>query len=47
MGGSYSTYGGDENTYDNLVGKAEGKTRLERPGRRRDDNIRIDLRKTN
>jgi hypothetical protein len=33
------------NTYRTLVGKPEGKRQLERPGRRWEDNIEMDLRK--
>jgi hypothetical protein len=32
------------NAYNNLVGKPEGKRPLERPRRRWEDNIRMDLR---
>jgi hypothetical protein len=33
-------------SYRNLVGKSEGKKPLERPRRRLEDTIRIDLQKT-
>jgi hypothetical protein len=43
MGGSCITHGRDENAYNILVGKPEGKRRLGRPGCRWED-IRMDLR---
>jgi hypothetical protein len=41
-----STHGEKSNTYRILVGKLEGKGPLRRPSRRREDNIKMDLRKT-
>ena len=41
MGGIWSTYGGG--VYRVLMGKSEGKRQLVRPGRRWEDNIKIDL----
>jgi len=38
-----STHGGEERAYRVLVGKPEGKRPLERPRRRWEDNIRMDL----
>jgi hypothetical protein len=43
MGGPCSTNGEKRNAYRLLVGKQEGKRPLERPRRRRVDNIRMDL----
>ena len=43
MGGACSTYGGDENVYRGLEGKPEGKIPLGRPRRRREDNIKMNL----
>jgi hypothetical protein len=43
MGGSCSTNGKKRKAYRLLVGKPEGKRPLGRPGRRRVDNIRMDL----
>jgi hypothetical protein len=43
MSGSCSTNGEKRNAYRLLVGKPEGKRRLERPRRRWEDNIRMDL----
>jgi hypothetical protein len=39
-----STFGGKRNPYVIQVGKPEGKIPLERPRRRREDNIKMDLR---
>jgi hypothetical protein len=39
-----STHGEKRNVYTILVGKLEGKRPLERPRRRWEDNIRINLR---
>jgi hypothetical protein len=36
--------GRKRNAYRNFVGKPEGKKPLERPRRRREDSIKIDLR---
>jgi hypothetical protein len=44
MGRAYSTHGEKRIAYRILVGKPEGKKPLGRPRRRREDNIRIDLR---
>jgi hypothetical protein len=44
MGGACSTNGEKMNAYRILVGKPEGKRPLERPRRRWEDNIKIDLR---
>jgi hypothetical protein len=44
MGDECSTYGGMKNTYKILVGKPEGKRKLRRLRRIREDNIKIDLR---
>jgi hypothetical protein len=39
------TYMGEmKNTYNTFVGKREGKTPLRRPGRRGEDNIRMEIR---
>ena len=43
MGGTCSTYGERRGVYRVLVGKPEGKRPLERPRRRREDNIKMDL----
>jgi hypothetical protein len=43
MGGSCSTYGGEEERDRLLVGKPEGKRPLGRPRRRWVDNIRMDI----
>jgi len=43
MGGARSTYGGKERCVQGLVGKSEGTTRLRRPRRRWEDNIKMDL----
>jgi hypothetical protein len=45
MGGACSTNGEKRNAYRILVGKPEGKRLLERPRRRCEDNIKMDLRK--
>jgi len=42
MGGACGAYGGGERV---LVGKPEGKRPLERPRRRWEDNIKMDLQK--
>jgi hypothetical protein len=44
MGRSCSTNGEKRNAYRILVGKPGGKGPLGRPKRRREDNIRMDLR---
>jgi hypothetical protein len=44
MGGACSTDGEERTAYGILVGKPEGKRPLERPRRRWEDNIRMDLR---
>jgi len=43
MGGACSTYGESRGVYRVLVGKREGKRPLERPRRRLEDNIKMDL----
>jgi hypothetical protein len=43
MGGACSTNGEMRNAYEILVGKTEGKRRLRRPRRRRENNIRMAL----
>jgi hypothetical protein len=43
MGGQCSTNGEKKNAHRLLVGKPKGKRSLERPRRRWEDNIRIDL----
>jgi hypothetical protein len=45
MGRACSTNGEKRSAYKILVGKPEGKRTLERPRRRWDDNIRMDLRR--
>jgi hypothetical protein len=40
-----NTHGEERNAFRILVGEAEGKVPLERPRRRWEDNIKIDLRK--
>jgi hypothetical protein len=45
MGRACSTNGEKRNAYRILVGTPEGKRRLERPRRRWEDAIRMDLRK--
>ena len=44
MGRTRSTYGAVRNAHRILVGKPEGKRPLERPRRRWEDNIKMDLR---
>jgi hypothetical protein len=44
MGRACSIHGEKRNAYRVLVGKLEGKRPLERPRRRGEDNIRMDLR---
>jgi len=44
MGGVCSAYGGGERCIKVLMGKSEGRRPLGRPRRRREDNIRMDLR---
>jgi hypothetical protein len=44
MGGACSTYREERGMYRVLVGKPEGKRPLERPRRRWEDNIMMDLR---
>jgi hypothetical protein len=46
MGRACSTNGETRNAYRILVGKPEGKRPLERPRRKRVDNIKIDLGET-
>ena len=43
MGETCSAYGGEEKRNRFLVGKREGKRPLERPRRRWEDNIKMDL----
>jgi hypothetical protein len=43
MGRTCDTYGEDRAVHRVLVGKPEGKRPLERPRRRREDNIKMDL----
>ena len=43
MGGACGAYGGGEGVHRFLVGKPEGKRPLERPRRRWEDNIKMDL----
>jgi len=43
MGGACGAYGGGEGVYSVLVGKPEGKRPLERPRRRWENNIKMDL----
>ena len=43
MGGTCSTYGGEERCIQLLVGKPEGKRPIERPRHRWEDNIKIDI----
>ena len=43
MGGARGVYGGGERCAEVLVGKLEGKRPLGRPGRRWEDNIKMDL----
>jgi transposase len=44
VGGTCGTHGGGERFYRVLVGRTEGKRPLGRPRRRREDNIKMDLR---
>jgi hypothetical protein len=44
MGRACSTHGETKNAYRILVGKPQGKSPLGKPRRRREDNIRMDLR---
>jgi hypothetical protein len=44
MGGACSTNGERRSAYKMLVGSPEGKRPLGRPRRRREDNIKMDLR---
>jgi len=44
MGGACGAYGGGERCAQVLVEKPEGKRPLGRPRRRREDNIKMDLR---
>jgi hypothetical protein len=43
MGGACSMHGEMTTAYNILVGKPEAKTPLERPRRKREDNIKVDL----
>jgi hypothetical protein len=43
MGRACSTHGEERNAYMILMGKLEGKSPLGRPGRRWEDNIKMDL----
>ena len=43
MGRACSTHGVRRDVYRVLVGKTEGKRRLVRPWRTREDNIKVDL----
>ena len=43
MSGACSTYGEKRDVYRVLAGKPEGKRPLGRPGRRWEDNIKMDL----
>jgi len=43
MGGACSAYGEGRSVYRVLVGKPEGRRPLERPRRRWEDNIKMDL----
>jgi hypothetical protein len=45
MGKTCSTYGEKRNEYRSSVGKTEGKRLLGRPKRRREGNIKMDLRR--
>jgi len=45
MGGACSAYAEGTGVYRVLVGKPEGKRPLVRPGRRWEDNIKMDLQK--
>jgi hypothetical protein len=44
VGGTCGTHGGREKCLQGLVGRPEVKRPLGRPRRRRDDNIKMDLR---
>jgi hypothetical protein len=44
MGRTCGTYGGEESAFRALVEKPEGRRPLERPRRRWEDNIKMDLR---
>jgi hypothetical protein len=44
VGGAYGTQGTGEKGYRVLVGKPEGKSPIERPRRRWEDGIKMDLR---
>jgi hypothetical protein len=44
MGRTYGTYRERRGAYRALVGKREGRRPLERPRRRWEDNIKMDLR---
>jgi hypothetical protein len=44
VGGTCSTHGGGERYLQVLVGKPEGNRLLGRPGRKWEDNIKMDLR---
>jgi hypothetical protein len=44
VGGTCGTHGEGRDVYRVLVGRPEGKRLLERPRRRWEDNIKIDLR---
>ena len=46
VGGSCSTYEGEENIYRVLVGKPEGKKTVGRPSRRWEHNIKVGLKVT-
>jgi hypothetical protein len=43
MGGACSTYGEKRSAYRILVGRPEGSRQLDRPRRRSEDNIKMDL----
>ena len=43
MGGTCSTYGGEERCIQGLVGTTEGKRQLGRTRRRWEDNIKMDI----
>jgi hypothetical protein len=43
LAGAYGTHGSGEKNIQRLVGKLEGKRSLERPRRRWEDGIRMDL----
>jgi hypothetical protein len=46
VGGTFGTHGQERNVYRVLMGKPEGERPLERPRRRWEDGIRMDLRET-